>query len=811
MKIRSAIVLLCIAFFPSAETQSRLYTFKDPIDALSVAMESDDMNLEVSAHIENRWTEWQPLAIEKEFDPLLRESNLVMFPKSTSEIRIRSASSQYALHPIRVSKEPVHYAVASRETLGVPRILSRRQWGANESFAYEGTSVTRSDEPETQKTSESSTVSKRVEECEVAQTKYPEDFRTQRTVSEDENGKTYRWPRRYSPQIKQLVVHHTAQKVTGDPRDPVERMRALYDYHANGRGWGDIGYNYIIDENGQIYEGRAGGDKVVGGHVYCGNVGSMGVAMMGNFELEKPTQAQIAGLQWLLTELAKKYDIDLNSSVSFHGKPMPPVVGHGDLIATECPGYYVRETLGIIRRHVIAGEYNATVSFPSVTKKTEKKTTVYAKISGELRAFGATEMTGRPGGLLHISLQYSPRSGIQRRARIASVRRSNSTIGIWQDTGGDYVRVREELVAAEALRSGESDTLHLRIQLPRIPGTYTVDIGDVTYVFEATGRRAPGPRAEPTRQSFSAEQRVNAQTPGYRRAKAVAESSNVSSAQQSAAAYTSTENGNIRIRLSYSGDSATIDTGTLPSVNGTTLRSTHLELSQQHNDCVLRAGGQVVDSGIVRIDAGLSIHTVSSWQKPENRFRGVLECRILYGELVLINEISLEEYMAGISEEPDTEPWEKQRAFAIAARSYASFYLQPDQRKFPGMPYDGSDTGASFQNYSGYVSELRNPQWVRAVQDTEHLVLSKRSRIIKAAYFSSSDGRTRSPAENGWQNFPFAEVFKSKPDPWCAGLPLRGHGVGMSGCGADGQVKEGKSAEEILEYYYPGTDITPMP
>jgi len=78
---------------------------------------------------------------------------------------------------------------------------------------------------------------------------------------------------------------------------------------------------------------------------------------------------------------------------------------------------------------------------------------------------------------------------------------------------------------------------------------------------------------------------------------------------------------------------------------------------------------------------------------------------------------------------------------------------------------------------------------------------------VKAAYFSSDNGRTRSPAENGWKYFPHEEVFSSKPDPWCAGMPLAGHGVGMSGCGAKGQAKEGRTAEEILEYYYPGTTI----
>jgi len=62
----------------------------------------------------------------------------------------------------------------------------------------------------------------------------------------------------------------------------------------------------------------------------------------------------------------------------------------------------------------------------------------------------------------------------------------------------------------------------------------------------------------------------------------------------------------------------------------------------------------------------------------------------------------------------------------------------------------------------------------------------------------------------GWSTFPNAEIFASKPDPWCKGMPLAGHGVGMSGCGAEGQANEGKTYLEILRYYYPGTDIGKM-
>ena len=202
--------------------------------------------------------------------------------------------------------------------------------------------------------------------------------------------------------------------------------------------------------------------------------------------------------------------------------------------------------------------------------------------------------------------------------------------------------------------------------------------------------------------------------------------------------------------------------------------------------------------------------TIDSVRSKVGAYKGVIECRVDGGGLTLIDELPMEDYLAGLGEEPDTEPYEKQRAFAIAARTYASFYLQNDQRKFPGKPYDGSDDPATFQSYFGVNFTADNPSWARAALSTAGEVLMSGNVIIKPPYFSSDDGRTRSPAEAGWNNFPNANLFLSKPDPWCTGLTLRGHGVGMSGCGALGQAKEGRSAEQILQYYYPGVRITSL-
>ncbi len=670
---------------------------------------------------------WHQFIIEKEFDPLLMESDLVMFPNPVEKIVLRGQLDAIELHPITVSKEPAKYQIAATQYYRSPRILHRNDWGANNEFLFRGPEVTRSDAPVVRSNgngSSSSTSSVRKDDCEMKQVNFPNDFKTSTTQTHDSSGKAYRWAKRYSPKVKLLVVHHTAQKIAGDNRPPVERMRALYEYHANSRGWGDIGYHYIVDEQGGIYEGRSGGKNVVGGHVYCGNVGTVGVALMGNFEEEKPTLQQIQSLQWLLDHLADSYGIHLNRNVSFHGKNAKTILRHKDLISTECPGFYMSAVTTQVRSNVIAGNFTKGVTFPRIARKGYEDQS-QKRLSTRLQNAGQ---------------QLSRRFYRTKRQIRTAERKDNPRLAFYRD----------QLAVSTNL------------QRKRSPAVRPM--------------RPTGTLYRPARNS------------------------------QQVTTNNSPRNGHIRIRLSYTGNNAELTSDSIADINGN--RAKIVRFGKDGNQCVAVSGAETLGTGIVRMDPSDGVITVRSWKTKWNRFRGVIECRIIDGQLVLINELPLETYMAGLSEQPDTEPREKQKAFAVAARSYAAHYMEPANTKFPGKPYHGSDTGKSFQSFSGVAYEEDNPKWLQSVLDTADRVIKKDGTIVKAAYFSSDNGRTRSPAQNGWKNFPHAEVFASKPDPWCKGMVLHGHGVGMSGCGAEGQARQGKKYAEILKYYYPGTRIT---
>lgn len=774
-------------------TPIRIHTFENPIDALSIGVKQDSMHLAVSYLSTKGWSTWQKLEIEKEFDPHMQESNLVMFPYAISRIRIRGTPQFYTLHPIRLSKKPVQYLTTARGVAPIPLILAREEWGAEESFLFEGDPASRSDvQLQNGSYEHQGEAPDRVRECMELQRKYPSEFQPSHTSEQDSLGRRYRWALEYSPTIHTLVVHHTALKVTGDERSPVERVRALYAYHAMNRGWGDIGYNFLVDEEGQIYEGRKGGDYIAGGHAYCHNIRSIGVALLGNFNEEQPTLAQIQGLQKLLSYLAKKYGIDLSSNKEFHGKILPPITRHSDLVPTDCPGHYLRETLSQVHRNVQRGELLAGLSFSSLTKRYINRTPqrrderlstlslpVLAKTEG-LRPIGPTTLRGRPLQQLALSLHYQ--AGVRftpKGTTLATVSRSDRSMGLWQ--GG--TRIRSELVLPQQVAGGNSLMLRLKIQFPKEEGSFTLKLGDITYTLEVEGRRS---RVAP---------HVLFPTP----------STKPISAQPSPPPSSPT----IRIHLGYKAHAATVTLREGGLVNRSPTRSGDLLLQKDGDSCVAKAGGSTIALGIIRLEPTAQIFTITSWKDGRKNFRGTLECRVLNGALMLINELPLEKYLVGLAEEPDTEHFEKQRAFAIAARSYAAYYLESESahRKFPGMPYDGSDDPAEFQAYGGMAFEEANPRWVQAVRSTEKIVVTKSGSTVKTPYFTSDDGRTRSPEERGWNTFPFAEVFTSKQDPWCEGHSLSGHGVGMSGCGARGQAAEGKTAEKILEYYYPETTL----
>jgi len=171
------------------------------------------------------------------------------------------------------------------------------------------------------------------------------------------------WPTEYQDPEK-FVIHHTAGSDGGN--DPEGTIRGIYYWHATVLGWGDIGYNYLIDQNGNIYEGRYGGDGVVGAHVYrnkaCAisrfggaeyeanfNRGTVGISVLGDYEDLELNSAVKSAITRLIANKATQFAIEPNGESFFFDNTYPNIVGHKDLDCTLCPGANLYQELDSIR------------------------------------------------------------------------------------------------------------------------------------------------------------------------------------------------------------------------------------------------------------------------------------------------------------------------------------------------------------------------------------------------------------------------------------------------------------------------------
>jgi hypothetical protein len=167
---------------------------------------------------------------------------------------------------------------------------------------------------------------------------------------------------------QKLIVHHTATQ--NDDPDGAATIRAIYRYHAVTQGWGDIGYNFLIDEAGNVYEGRysraypagtspTGDDEfgrgVTAAHAAGFNSGTVGVALLGTLTTRDATPAARDALERFLAWETERNGIDPLGSALYVNpvngteKVFPNVAGHRDVNSTECPGDRLYAALPSIR------------------------------------------------------------------------------------------------------------------------------------------------------------------------------------------------------------------------------------------------------------------------------------------------------------------------------------------------------------------------------------------------------------------------------------------------------------------------------
>ncbi|TAN33788.1 hypothetical protein EPN28_01405 [Patescibacteria group bacterium] len=197
----------------------------------------------------------------------------------------------------------------------------------------------------------------------------------------------------------------------------------------------------------------------------------------------------------------------------------------------------------------------------------------------------------------------------------------------------------------------------------------------------------------------------------------------------------------------------------------------------------------------------------AAWKgnKNFNVYRGAMEFKYSpkSDAPFVINELPLDLYVAGIAETSNGAAMEYIKALLVAARTYAYYQINN------GVPadkrtYDVVATTAD-QLYLGYNSEALMPRVVQAAQATYGEMVTYNAAPVITPYFGHSDGRTRA----------WTEVWGGSAKPWLVGVEAKydagqkmwGHGVGMSAQDASQRAdKDGWTYDQILQYYYTGTE-----
>jgi uncharacterized protein with LGFP repeats len=230
------------------------------------------------------------------------------------------------------------------------------------------------------------------------------------------------WNPEYAATIKAATLHHTADSndYTADQVPAI--MRSIYRYHTVSLGWGDIGYNVIVDKFGRLFEGRAGGlaSTVIAAHAGGFNTSTFGVSMLGNYDLVPAPQATVNSVAAIIAWKFSIFGINPRGSTVLTSSgggtsryasgarvTLPTIFGHRDVGSTACPGQYGYSRLGEIRDRVTAALGS---SAPLVQNRYDSDAGVRALLGAP-----TTPVTTIPGGAFahyaNGSIYASPATG----------------------------------------------------------------------------------------------------------------------------------------------------------------------------------------------------------------------------------------------------------------------------------------------------------------------------------------------------------------------------------------------------------------
>ncbi len=278
--------------------------------------------------------------------------------------------------------------------------------------------------------------------------------------------------------VKMAFVHHTDTGNDYSQADAPAIVRGIYAYHTQVLGWNDIGYDFLIDRFGTIYEGRYGGvaKGVIGAQVLGFNTGSTGVAIIGTFTQVAPPAAAVSALEHLLawklslgglnplgsTQMTCGYTQKFKAGAKVS---LPVIAGHRDANYTECPGDALYALLPTVRAAV------ARLMNPTKWVVTLELSATSVSANSTVTYSGSVKTATGEAGSGTVTVQRRPASG-----------------GPW--VYWRTARLRADGTYSLAVQMTNSNTWLFRAQMPGVTGILTGYSSSRSLTVKQAGRPA---------------------------------------------------------------------------------------------------------------------------------------------------------------------------------------------------------------------------------------------------------------------------------------------------------------------------------
>ena len=565
------------------------------------------------------------------------------------------------------------------------------------------------------------------------------------------------YPDYYNHHKNKIIIHHTA--VNYDPNWTIEDVKKeiqdIYKYHTINRDFGDIGYNFLIDQMWNIYEWRAGGKWAVGMHASNNNVTSIWICLMWNFQNDTPTVEQMEALVNLTTAIAKYYHIDPHGytytfSTNNDKEPYvvatknPNIMWHKNVKATACPWANLYKFLPRIRDEVLLRMKRWTVGNASLPSDWVK----------ELKSSCSTQTSNTTKKSTNNDYKPDTIKTTDFYKRLSELKQKDPEI---LKSAAEVARKNYKWKLSKA--TNQISKLTKKYNLNEVKNLVNQDISVLLYELST--------KYDSFQISCDSKCIFNIDGVNY----------------------------------NWSEASLTFLTNKIQVSSDRNISANRVSVKSVSNNWTVKV------SNYNRKSYLWIPWNSFKWSLIFEKWTYPLKNGWQESDFIVINTLPFTEYMKWIVETNDTETLEKNKVMAMISKNYALFYLNKDNihpNISANANYTAIDDPNFFQKYVWAWLEKTLTKWYQALELTKNEVIMYNNYLPILPYFNCSPGFTLSAEEKRWWND--TPYLKSVYDfNTCDDFAW--HWVGLAWRWAERFAEQWMTYDQILKYYYDGIEI----